>query len=170
MSTIATNRYARDWNGYSEQWSSHYGSRYAHLGDEWCDDGTAERAHERRVMGLVEPWLRPGVRALEIGPGGGKWTVRLAPRVHTLQVFDVAEAMLERTRQRCRHEGLTNVSFVIRLGSLPILSVTLPTLNVTASLPPTTFTVPDDVGDLACFEVLVNGVVDQRFAFPTSLS
>lgn len=112
-----TNRYATDWNTYSAFWDEQYGGRYQHLGDEWCDDGTADRAHERRVMGLVEPWLHSGTRALEIGPGGGKWTVRLAPRVSSLVVFDVAEAMLERTKRRCEAEGFRHVSFVLGDGN-----------------------------------------------------
>ncbi|MGE0464111.1 MAG: class I SAM-dependent methyltransferase [Vicinamibacterales bacterium] len=117
ITETSTNRYATDWNAYSAAWDQQYAGRYRHLGDEWCDDGTADRAHERRVMGLVEPWLRPGTRALEIGPGGGKWTVRLAPRVHSLLVFDVADAMLDRTRARCQAEGLENAAFVLGDGS-----------------------------------------------------
>jgi ubiquinone/menaquinone biosynthesis C-methylase UbiE len=117
ITETVTNRYANDWNAYSAAWEQQYGARYRHLGDEWCDDGTAQRTHERRVMGLVEPWLRPETRALEIGPGGGKWTVRLAPRVASLTVFDVAHAMLDRTRDRCREEGLSNVSFALGDGN-----------------------------------------------------
>jgi cyclopropane fatty-acyl-phospholipid synthase-like methyltransferase len=117
MSTIATNRYARDWNGYSEQWSRHYGSRYAHLGDEWCDDGTAERAWEMRLFAhSVEPWINAASNVLEIGPGGGKWTVRLAPRCGALTVFDVADQMLARTKARVDALGLGNVSFVLGNG------------------------------------------------------
>jgi ubiquinone/menaquinone biosynthesis C-methylase UbiE len=111
-----TNRYANDWNAYSAAWDEQFGRRYRHLGDEWCDDGTADRAHERRVLAVAEPWLRPEARVLEIGPGGGKWTVRLAPRVAELVAFDVAGAMLERTRRRCRDEGLGNVTCVLGDG------------------------------------------------------
>lgn len=116
IAETSTNRYASDWNTYSAAWDDQYGRRYRHLGDEWCDDGTADRAHERRVLGLTEPWLRPGTRALEIGPGGGKWTVRLAPLVTSLVVFDVAEAMLHRTRARLAAEGIQNVSFALGDG------------------------------------------------------
>ena len=117
MSTTVTNRYAQDWNGYSEQWTDHYGKRYAHLGDEWCDDGTTERAWEMRLFAhSVEPWLSPTSQVLEIGPGGGKWTVRLAPRCGTLTVFDVADQMLARTRTRVNELGLGNVSFVLGNG------------------------------------------------------
>lgn len=117
MATDTMNRYASDWNAYSQAWDQQYAGRYRHLGDEWCDDGTAERLHERRIMGLVEPWLRPETRALEIGPGGGKWTVRLAPRVGSLAVFDVSDAMLARTRTRCAAERLANTQFVLGDGN-----------------------------------------------------
>jgi ubiquinone/menaquinone biosynthesis C-methylase UbiE len=118
MSSAPTiNRYANDWNGYSAEWERRYGHRYSHLGDEWCDDGTAERVWERRVFAhAVEPYLGPTSRVLEIGCGGGKWTVRLASRAAHLTVFDVAEAMLTRTRVRVEREGLANVAFVLGNG------------------------------------------------------
>jgi ubiquinone/menaquinone biosynthesis C-methylase UbiE len=34
----------------------------------------------------------------EVGPGGGKWTGRIAPKVKRLIVLDVAEEMLKRGR------------------------------------------------------------------------
>lgn len=117
MIDVSTNRYANDWNAYSADWDARYGPRYRHLGDEWCDDGSATRAWEERLFNhTVAPWLSAETRMLEIGPGGGKWTVRLAPRVEHLTVFDVAEAMIERTRARVQSEGLDNVSFVLGNG------------------------------------------------------
>jgi ubiquinone/menaquinone biosynthesis C-methylase UbiE len=117
-SNVSPNRYANDWNAYSAMWDDHYGSRYRNLGDEWCDDGTAQRAREQRLFAQVaEPRLSPQTRVLEIGPGGGKWTVRLAPIAGHVTVFDVADAMLERTRRRCDQEGLTNVSFQLGNGA-----------------------------------------------------
>jgi len=116
MATSA-NRYATDWNGYSAEWERRYGTRYEHLGDEWCDDGTADRRWEERLFAhSVAPWLTPGTRALEIGPGGGKWTSRLAPLVHDLVVFDVAEEMLERTKRRVASSDTTHVSFQLGNG------------------------------------------------------
>ena len=112
-----TDRYARDWNRYSAEWDGSYGRRYQHLGDEWHDDGSSARPFEQRLFAhTVEPWLTPKTRVLEIGPGGGKWTVRLAPRVQSVTVFDVAERMLERTRARVDQEGLSNVSYVLGNG------------------------------------------------------
>ena len=112
-----SNRYADDWNGYSEAWARHYGQRYAHLGDEWCDDGSATRERERRLFAqIAEPWMHAQSRVLEIGPGGGKWTVRLAPKVAHVTVFDVAQAMIDRTRARCEEAGLANVSYQLGDG------------------------------------------------------
>jgi SAM-dependent methyltransferase len=119
MTTSDTiNRYATDWNTYSEQWQSQYGDRYRHLGDEWCDEGDGERRREQWVWSAqAEPWLKPNAHVLEIGPGGGKWTVRLATRVRQVTAFDVADAMLTRTRQRCEDARLENVAFALGDGS-----------------------------------------------------
>jgi len=109
----AENRYAQDWNGYSEEWDRRYGREYAHLGDEWNDDGTAARQRDEHYFRLyAERFLRPDMTVLELGPGGGKWTVRIAPLVSKVIVLDVAEAMLARTRARCESLGITNVEYV----------------------------------------------------------
>jgi hypothetical protein len=80
--TLSPNRYARDWNGYSEHWDRSYGRQYAHLGDEWNDDGTSERARDELYFAVyAKRWLKPDMTVLEVGPGGGKWTVRIAPFV-----------------------------------------------------------------------------------------
>ena len=116
-STTRPSRYADDWNAYSEMWQDHYGQRYQHLGDEWCDDGSEVRQRERRLFAqAAEPWLHPQSRVLEIGCGGGKWTVQLAPHVGAVTVFDVAEAMIDRTKARCEAAGLANVTYVLGTG------------------------------------------------------
>jgi ubiquinone/menaquinone biosynthesis C-methylase UbiE len=114
MTTLAeTNRYARDWNGYSAHWDRSYGNRYAHLGDEWNDDGTAERKRDELYFAMyAERWLRSDMTVLEVGPGGGKWTVRIAPHVKKVICLDVASEMLGRTRQRCESLGIRNVEYV----------------------------------------------------------
>lgn len=114
MTTLATtNRYAKDWNGYSEHWDRSYGNRYAHLGDEWNDDGTAERQRDELYFAMyAKRWLRPDMTVLEVGPGGGKWTVRIAPHVKKVIVIDVAQEMLRRTRERCESLGIRNVEYV----------------------------------------------------------
>jgi ubiquinone/menaquinone biosynthesis C-methylase UbiE len=110
-------RYASDWNAYSRSWHSHYGHAYAHLGDEWNDDGTTARQRDTLYFRLyAERFLRPDMTVLEIGPGGGKWTVQIAPCVKQVIVLDVADDMLTRTRARCAALGLTNVDYVLGNG------------------------------------------------------
>jgi ubiquinone/menaquinone biosynthesis C-methylase UbiE len=112
-----TARYADDWNRYSRQWESQYGAQYEWLGDEWNDDSTPDRRRDAFFFQAhAERWITPATTALEIGPGGGKWTVRLARKVERLVVLDVAEEMLERTRSRCERLGLTNVEYVLGNG------------------------------------------------------
>jgi ubiquinone/menaquinone biosynthesis C-methylase UbiE len=111
--TASNNRYAKDWNGYSEHWDRSYGKSYAHLGDEWNDDGSAERARDEYYFTVyAKRWLRPDMTVLEVGPGGGKWTVRIAPLVKKVIVLDVASEMLRRTRERCEALGIGNVEYI----------------------------------------------------------
>jgi ubiquinone/menaquinone biosynthesis C-methylase UbiE len=117
MQATLENRYAKDWNGYSEHWDRSYGQKYDHLGDEWNDDGTEERKRdENYFLMYASRFLRPDMTVLEVGPGGGKWTVRIAPLVKKVIVLDVAESMLARTRARCASLGITNVEFVLANG------------------------------------------------------
>lgn len=110
-------RYARDWNTYSLRWDLDYSSRYGHLGDEWNDDRTVERKRDSFYFtAYAERWIRPEMTVLEVGPGGGKWTVRIAPKVKHLIVLDVAEEMLSRTRARCKSLGINNVEYVLANG------------------------------------------------------
>lgn len=116
--TLSSNRYARDWNGYSEHWDRSYGRQYAHLGDEWNDDGTAERARDELYFAVyAKRWLKPDMTVLEVGPGGGKWTVRIAPFVKKVIVLDVAAEMLRRTRERCESLGIRNVEYIDASGT-----------------------------------------------------
>jgi ubiquinone/menaquinone biosynthesis C-methylase UbiE len=117
--TIANqNRYARDWNTYSLKWELQHGSQYAHLGDEWNDDNTDERKRDSFYFSVyAERWITPEMTVLEVGPGGGKWTVRIAPNVRRLIVIDVAEEMLARTKARCESQGIGNVEYVLGNGS-----------------------------------------------------
>lgn len=110
-------RYSQDWNSYSTFWDQHFSGQYAHLGDEWNDDGTPERERDRFYFrAYIERALRPGMTVLEVGPGGGKWTVQMAPRAKRVIVLDVAQEMLTRTRTRCEALGLHNVEYVLANG------------------------------------------------------
>lgn len=113
MTENESSRYARDWNRYSEYWGTHYAGSYRHLGDEWHN-----RDFEERFFALfVARFLSESTTVLEIGPGGGKWTVQYAPLVERAVVLDVSEQMLDRTRRRCEEAGITNVEYVLGNGS-----------------------------------------------------
>jgi ubiquinone/menaquinone biosynthesis C-methylase UbiE len=85
--------------------------------DDRREPGRAAGDAEQRLFALaVAPWLTPAARVIEIGPGGGKWTVRLAPLVRELVVVDVDQAMLDRTRARVDAGEMKNVSFVNGTG------------------------------------------------------
>lgn len=67
----------------------------------------------RRAMDRLD--VRPGQRVLDLGCGTGPTTVELARRVGpdgSVRGVDIAEAMLERARERAAREDASNVSFV----------------------------------------------------------
>ncbi|MFN7975531.1 MAG: class I SAM-dependent methyltransferase [Acidobacteriota bacterium] len=78
------------WDAYSRGWS---GAPAEVLGDEWF---TPEQCSAIWTA-FGEPFARPGSDALEIGPGGGKWSRRIAARCGALAVADVSSEMLTRT-------------------------------------------------------------------------
>ena len=102
------NRYAKDWNEYSRTWEQYSGSGHEHLGDEWAD----RHRDDAYFNAYAARFLKPGMTVMEVGVGGGKYTVRLAPLVRKVIAFDVAGEMLRRTQARCEALGLKNVEFV----------------------------------------------------------
>ena len=89
----------RSWRGNSptdnrERWSEW---DWSSLGEEWT-------ASEEWKQGLVDEVLLPRVPAggtvLEIGPGGGRWSVILAERADRLILVDVSPRVLEVARER----------------------------------------------------------------------
>lgn len=111
------NRYSGDWNAYSRRWDLRYGSQYSQLGDEWNDDQTEDRKRDSFYFtAYAERWISSGMTVLEVGPGGGKWTVRIAPKVKRMIVLDVAEEMLKRTKNRCDSLGLANIEYLLASG------------------------------------------------------
>ncbi len=112
-----TNRYANDWDSYSDEWESQFGRQFAHLGDEWHSGINQHKIEDFIFNTYAARWLHPDQTALEIGPGGGKWTVRIAPLVKKLIVLDVAEKMLKRTEMRCKSLGLKNIEYILGNGN-----------------------------------------------------
>jgi ubiquinone/menaquinone biosynthesis C-methylase UbiE len=89
----------RSWRGNSatdnrERWSDW---DWSSLGEEWT-------ASEEWKQGLVDEVLLPrvpsGGTVLEIGPGGGRWSVILAERADRLILVDVSARVLEVARER----------------------------------------------------------------------
>jgi ubiquinone/menaquinone biosynthesis C-methylase UbiE len=111
------NRYARDWDAYSKIWDGEFGGQYEFLGDEWNDDGSQERKRDDFYFKVyAERFISSEMSVLEIGPGGGKWTARIAPSVKKMFVIDVSEEMLNRTRKRCESLNIKNVEYIIANG------------------------------------------------------
>lgn len=111
------NRYAKDWNEYTKIWEREFGSKYDYLGDEWNDDGTSERKRDNFYFAAyAERFIDSNTNVLEIGPGGGKWTVSIAPKVKKIIVMDVSEEMLKLTKKRCELEGINNIEYLLANG------------------------------------------------------
>jgi ubiquinone/menaquinone biosynthesis C-methylase UbiE len=83
--TAADNRAL--WNGYD--WSQ--------AGEEWTRSADWKQSI---IRDLLLPNIPSGCVALEVGPGGGRWTEILQARVGQLHVVDVAEKPLALCRER----------------------------------------------------------------------
>jgi ubiquinone/menaquinone biosynthesis C-methylase UbiE len=104
----------RSWRGNSatdnrERWSEW---DWSSLGEEWT-------ASDEWKQGLVDEVLLPrvpsGGTVLEIGPGGGRWSVILAERADRLILVDVSPRVLEVARERLVYAP--HVSYVRSAGS-----------------------------------------------------
>jgi SAM-dependent methyltransferase len=98
--STAENR--RRWNAWD--WSSR--------GEEWNESTAWKDALVEEVM---LPLIPPGGTVLEIGPGGGRWSVTLAPRADRLIVVDVAQKPLELVAERLA--GSADVQTVLSDGA-----------------------------------------------------
>jgi SAM-dependent methyltransferase len=86
-----------DWSSQGEEWNA---------SDEWKDALVEE---------VMLPVIPAGGTVLEIGPGGGRWSVFLAPRAERLIVVDVAQKPLEVVAERLAGAG--NVECVLSDGA-----------------------------------------------------
>ena len=92
-----------------ERWNRWDWSR---LGEEWT---ASEEWKQALVDEVLLPTIPAGGTVLEIGPGGGRWSVVLAPRSDRLILVDVAQRPLELVRERLAGAG--NVDYVLTDGS-----------------------------------------------------
>src|SRR5262245_4613841 len=78
-----------------EHWEKLHSSardRGGFLGDDWGTDEYVDRVLARFCL----PHASPSGLALEIGPGGGRYTERVLPHVRELHAVDLSEAILSK--------------------------------------------------------------------------
>jgi ubiquinone/menaquinone biosynthesis C-methylase UbiE len=83
--TVASNR--RSWNAYD--WSRG--------GEEWTE---SEEWKQSLIRAFIDPYLDFHATTMEIGPGAGRWTAELQPRVSSLVVVDIAQVSLDLVRRK----------------------------------------------------------------------
>ena len=77
-----------------KEWSNYDWSRE---GEEWTDSESWKNA---LVEDLIVPYIKPGSTVLEIGPGGGRWSVILAGLSARLILVDMTEKAIEHCKKR----------------------------------------------------------------------
>lgn len=84
--------YGAYWDHFSNKWSD---PKAKFLGDEW---GSTDMIFKD----FIEPYLKHGMKVLEIGSGGGRWTERLVEVAGdgNVDAADCSAAMLGRVEER----------------------------------------------------------------------
>jgi SAM-dependent methyltransferase len=85
---------------------------WSRMGEEWT---ASEPWKQALVDEVLLPTIPAGGTVVEIGPGGGRWSVLLAPRAQRLVLVDVAQRPLDLVAERLR--GTANVEYVLTDGS-----------------------------------------------------
>jgi SAM-dependent methyltransferase len=98
------------------EWPTADGTGDRPAGDEPGRDAPGRDAEQRWFALAVAPWLTPQARVVEIGPGTGAWTVRIAPLVREIVVVDSSDAALEQARRRLQAGEIRNASYVLASG------------------------------------------------------
>jgi SAM-dependent methyltransferase len=89
-----------------EQWD------WSMLGEEWT---ASEPWKQAMIDEVLLPTIPEGGTVLEIGPGGGRWSVVLQPRADRLILVDVAQRPLDLVAERLTEAD--NVDYVLTSGS-----------------------------------------------------
>src|SRR6516165_1973267 len=84
------------WSRYVSDWHADPALNlgYRILGEEWGGPAFADLVVEE----LAGPYLGRSVDVLELGCGGGKYSMRLAPRSRSLTCTDISAEMIAQTR------------------------------------------------------------------------
>lgn len=88
---------------------------WSRRGEEWDDTTQPEEWRASVIEHVMLPNLADGGAALEIGPGGGRWSEVLQGRADRLLLVDVAERVLEVCRER--FADATNIDYVLTDGA-----------------------------------------------------
>lgn len=88
---------------------------WSRRGEEWDDTAQPEEWRASVIEHVMLPNLADGGAALEIGPGGGRWSEVLQGRADRLLLVDVAERVLEVCRER--FADATNIDYVLTDGA-----------------------------------------------------
>jgi len=84
-------------------------------GDEWNDVDEPEQWKAALVDKVLLPHLGDARAVLEIGPGAGRWSEILQPRVQRLVLVDITDRTLELCRERLQDPP--NVEYVLSEGA-----------------------------------------------------
>jgi SAM-dependent methyltransferase len=113
------------WNLYSHSWddprfrseqldprlpSSTDPGAFRVLGEEWANAADVDRVVEE----FIYPFISPDSVAAEIGVGGGRIAVRVAPKIARLVCLDISPQMLERARTALSAHA--NVELILQDG------------------------------------------------------
>ncbi|MGH3451697.1 MAG: class I SAM-dependent methyltransferase [Haloechinothrix sp.] len=84
---------------------------WSHHGEEWTP---SVEWRQSVVDDVMVPLLSAKPATLEIGPGGGRWTVELQPRVDSLVLADISPRAIDICRERFADCG--NVTYLVTDG------------------------------------------------------
>ena len=80
--------------------------QYYETFDEWTRlDSPAGRLEFMRTLAIVDRYVEPGKRVLDLGGGPGRYAIALAERGHTVALADLSPAQLDVARERIRQAG-----------------------------------------------------------------
>ena len=89
------------WDGYAKRWDVHGDGdgvkRDGVLGVEWTPEARTQWVFDR----FAKPFIKPGAKVLEIGPGGGKFSRMFIAAGVDLTLCDISPVMLERASSAC---------------------------------------------------------------------
>lgn len=105
----------REWN--LDVWGRSYA--WPRDGDEWTEmaehSGVSyEEWKDSLARRFLIPYLGAGISVLEIGPGHGRWSEIMAPRVKKLVLVDLAPSCIEFCRKRLAR--FPNVDYLVGDG------------------------------------------------------